>query len=180
MRVAGLLWLSFAISSTVWGLTGILLAGSISCCTAIPSFRYSTIVCLLLAGISSFVAGATAFGFWTSHGAEEQVCDDYLDVGASVILAFIAGSLFFFALCIMCVSASFASADREDECRPRCYASYDHHEDNYCKPRQMQCAPRCVPVVRRCVPVQSSCAPKGVPCDDCCDPSEMENLSCRC
>ena len=148
MRVAGLLWFSFAIGSTALGLAGALC----SCIACIPSFRLPGTGCMFLAGIFAFVAAASIFAFWAEY---EYVCADRLKVGASVILAFIAGSLLLFATCFMCVSRALAAGEQCGS-SPSCYDSYDSYNENYCQPVQMQRA--------KCVPVRNDCAPNFVPC----------------
>ena len=149
-NTAGQIWLCFGIIAVMWGLAGALC----SCIAWIPSFRLPGTGCMFLAGISAFVAAASAFAFW-ADASREYVCADRLRVGASVILAFIAGSLLLFATCFMCVSRALAAGEQCGS-SPSCYDSYDSYNENYCQPVQMQGA--------KCVPVGNDCAPKCVPC----------------
>ena len=136
MDMAGQFWLCWALISIMWGL-----AGSFCCCifTKVPHLRKCAIMCLSLAANIAIVAAAGAFGFW-SRGEDPPVCDEYMDVGASIILAFVTGFLFLFATIFMFLipQTEVVRKTTWKERSTQRYAQFDDYQEKYSEPVTMK------------------------------------------
>ena len=144
MGVAGEIWLWFGLLSILWALPGMLIAWYVDW---IPRFRSPGILSLFVAAICAVLAGIGAFGLHSQ--ADELVCDDILDVGASIIMAFVAGGLFLISTIILCGAVSTIDCECDGTRRPSRYASYDDYSENYCEPVDVVPCDPCAPKVVR-------------------------------